>query len=112
MPRVSTSVSDELFAFLCEEQERTGRTVSELIRLSVIQRRATLELRKESLRMTAFAIKLSDGTTVDHLDWQNAQEQVLHYGATWVDYGAALAAISEARAGTRKPGTHNAKVDA
>lgn len=112
MPRVSTSVSDELFAFLCEEQERTGRTVSELIRLSLIQRRATLELQKERNRMTAFAIRLPDGRTVDYLDWQNAQEQVLHYGAEWVDYGVALAAISAARAAERKPVTINAKVDA
>ncbi|RWC27625.1 MAG: hypothetical protein EOS27_20935 [Mesorhizobium sp.] len=58
-----------------------------------------------------FSIKLRDGRTVGHLDWQNAQEQVLHYSATWVDYGAALAAISDARAGTRKPTTINAKAE-
>ncbi|TPK05699.1 hypothetical protein FJ872_25780 [Mesorhizobium sp. B2-5-9] len=61
--------------------------------------------------MNPYAIKMRDGSVVDHLDWQNAAEQV-RYGATWVSYDAALCAIAAERAGQRKPATIDAKVDA
>ncbi|MER8371113.1 hypothetical protein [Mesorhizobium sp. M1406] len=58
-----------------------------------------------------YAIKLRDGRVVSDLDWANASDQVKNYDAEWLSYDSALAAISVARAGTRKPTVINARVE-
>lgn len=62
--------------------------------------------------MPPFSIKLSDGRILDHLDFQNAQEHVLLYGAEWINYDGALSAISAAREAKRKPTTIDARTGA
>ncbi|TGS97468.1 hypothetical protein EN814_09755 [Mesorhizobium sp. M2D.F.Ca.ET.171.01.1.1] len=56
-----------------------------------------------------FAIVLRDGETVDHLDYQNAEEHVRLYGATWADYDAAITTVSANREEHRKQRTVDAK---
>lgn len=55
-----------------------------------------------------YAVKLANGRIVDNLSYQNAEEMVRLYAATWIDADRALTAISAERAARRAPVTVDA----
>lgn len=55
-----------------------------------------------------YAVKLANGRIADDLSYQNAEEAVRLYNASWVDADRALTAISTERTARRAPVTVDA----